>query len=900
MDNNNGQAKKRLFIIDGSSVIYRAFHAVPPSFVTSGGLPTNAVYGFTQSLRKIIGDFAPDYIAIAFDVKGPSFRSEMFEEYKAHRPPMPDLLSVQIPYIKRVVRAFDIPVLEMTGFEADDVIATLVGRAESSGVRVSVITGDKDMYQLVTDNVVILDYLSGKEYGPAEVVEKFGVGPTQIRDLIGLAGDSSDNIPGVPGVGVKTAAKLLRQFKDIDDMYANIDSVKGDKLREKLKENRDKAYLSRELATLHPEVPIDCALDGLASRGPDFEALEPLLSELEFKKILMDMLPGRPAKADKGEFEAITTEKRLGELTSSLKSAQRASVMAIMSDDAFGGALQAIAIAIEHEKGFYIPVNEGKGADAPDAAELPIGAGGLDSTVVLAALKDFFENAGVRKDTNNSKALYICLGSRGFEMSGVGIDTSLASYVLNPSKAEHTIEALAYEHLGETGQAEPKAGFIVGEAAAVYGRKACNILKIAEILEKLIEEAGVLELYTGMELPLARVLAVMEMTGIRVDGDVLSGLSKEMAIEIADIERRIYAAAGEEFNISSPKQLSELLFDRLGLKPVKRTKTGFSTDEEVLTRLAAEHEVPQLIISYRQLAKLKSTYVDALIELISVETGRVHTSFNQTVTATGRLSSSRPNLQNIPVRGAFAPRIRGAFVASDGFRFLSADYSQIELRLVAHMSADPVLVESFTKGEDVHSRTASEVFGIMPALVTPEMRRRAKAINFGIIYGMGPYGLAAELGISMKEALDYINSYFAHYSRVKEFIDSTVREAEARGYTVSLFGRRRFIPELKSPVESTVRLGQRLAINTPIQGTAADMIKAAMIRVAGELKARKLSSRMLLQIHDELLMEAADGEVEAVTQLVKEAMEGVLKLTVPVVVNFKSGATWDRVEARKG
>ncbi|OGQ03042.1 MAG: DNA polymerase I [Deltaproteobacteria bacterium RBG_19FT_COMBO_58_16] len=516
---------------------------------------------------------------------------------------------------------------------------------------------------------------------------------------------------------------------------------------------------------------------------------------------------------------------------------------------------------------------------------------------MLGRLKGFFADAEVRKDTNNSKALYICLGSMGFVLNGVGVDTSLASYVLNPSKAEHTVESLAYEYLGEVAQPEPKEGFRLDEAAVVFGRKACNILKIAEILEKLIEESGIDELYTRMELPLSGVLAGMEMAGIRVEGEVLSNLSKEMAIEIADIERRIYAAAGEEFNISSPKQLSELLFDRLGLKPVKRTKTGFSTDEEVLTKLAAEHEVPQLIISYRQLAKLKSTYVDAIIELINPATGRVHTSFNQTVTATGRLSSSRPNLQNIPVRGEFAPRIREAFVASEGFRFLSADYSQIELRLVAHMSADPVLVESFTKGQDVHARTASEVFGIMPALVTSEMRRRAKAINFGIIYGMGPYGLASELGISMKEALDYINSYFAHYSRVKEFIDSTVEEATARGYTVTLFGRRRFIPELKSPVESTVRLGQRLAINTPIQGTAADMIKAAMIRVARELKEKKLASRMLLQIHDELVLEAALGEVEVVTALVREAMEGVLKLSVPVVVNFKSGATWDRVEA---
>lgn len=883
--NKGDRTEKKLFIIDGSSVIYRAFHAVPPSFVTSGGLPTNAVYGFTQTLRKIIGDFTPEYIAIAFDVKGPTFRSEMFEDYKAHRPPMPDLLSVQIPYIKRIVRAFNIPVLEMEAFEADDVIATLVKKAEGGGLKVSVITGDKDMYQLVDENVVILDYISGKEYGPGEVVEKFGVGPTQIRDLIGLAGDSSDNIPGVPGVGVKTAAKLLKEFKDLEDIYENLDSVKGEKLKEKLREHKESAFLSRDLATLHPEVPLTCSIEGLASTEPDFDSLEPLLSELEFRKILTDMIGEKPREPDTGSFTAVVSEEGLDRLAAALEGAQRASVMAVMSDDAFGGSLLGIAVAMAHEEGFYIPVTAEEGGAT------------IREAVALGRLKKFLEDPAIRKDTDNSKALYLCFGTRGVSLAGAGIDTSLASYILNPSKPEHSIEALEGEVLGMAPEAPPKAGFSPDEAVRHFGRKACDILKISEILEKLVEEIGLTGLYTGMELPLAEVLAGMERAGIMVDAEVLRSLSKEMAIEIGETERRIYAAAGEEFNISSPKQLSELLFERLGLKPIKKTKTGFSTDEEVLTKLAAQHEVPQLIISYRQLSKLKSTYVDALIGLINPETGRVHTSFNQTVTATGRLSSSRPNLQNIPVRGSFAPRIREAFVAENGYRFLSADYSQIELRLVAHMSGDPVLLESFTKGEDVHARTASEVFGIMPGLVDPEMRRRAKAINFGIIYGMGAYGLASELGISMKEAQDYINSYFSHYSRVKELIDATVEEASERGYTVTLFGRRRFIPELKSPVESTVRFGARLAINTPIQGTAADMIKAAMIRISRELEERKLASRMILQIHDELVFEAAEEELGVVTELVRNAMEGVIDLSVPIVVNMKSGGSWDKVEA---
>ncbi len=881
-DNDKGTNGRRLFIIDGSSVMYRAFHAVPSSFTTSAGLPTNAVYGFVQTLRKIIHDYSPHYIAVAFDVKGPTFRREMFTEYKAQRPPMPDLLSVQIPYIKRVVEAFKLPVLEMPSFEADDVIATLVRKVEDAGLKVSLITGDKDMYQLVDENVVILDYISGREYGPEGVEEKFGVRPGQIRELIGLAGDSSDNIPGIPGVGLKTAAKLLKQFGSIEQIYERIGEVKGEKLREKLVEHKDRALLSRELATLHAQVPLDAPLDSLEYTGPDFTALEPLLNELEFRKILSDMLPEMPREVEKGEFSVVADEEALKRLAESLKAAKRASVMAGMTEESFGGRFLWLAVATEPEMGYYIP------ADAP---------GGLTAKAVARHLKAFLEDGAVAKETNNSKALYLCFFPLGVTVRGVATDTSLASYVLNPSKPSHTIEALCYEHLSQVLEEGPGQDAEAEEAATMAGRKTCNIIKIADILDRLLKVDGLFELYSTMELPLSAVLARMEITGIKVDGEKLSGLSKEIGVELVDIERSIYAAAGTEFNISSPKQLSEVLFERLGLKPIKKTKTGYSTDEEVLTRLAATHEVPQQIITFRQLSKLKSTYVDALIEITNPATGRVHTSFNQTVTATGRLSSSKPNLQNIPVRGGMANRVRAAFVAEEGFTFLSADYSQIELRLAAHMSADPVLMESFTRGEDVHTRTASEVFGIMPALVTAEMRRRAKAINFGIIYGMGPYGLSTELGISMKEAQEYIDSYFGHYSRVREFIDRTVELAASRGYTETLFGRRRFVPELKSPLDSTVRFGHRLAINTPIQGTAADMIKAAMIRISKALEQGRLRSRMILQIHDELLFETAEDELADVSAMVKEKMEGVLSLSVPIVVNLKTGRSWDNVEA---
>ncbi|MBI4949201.1 MAG: DNA polymerase I [Deltaproteobacteria bacterium] len=878
MENDMDKERKKVFIIDGSYLIYRAFHAVPPTFTTSAGLPTNAVFGFTQSLRKILNDFKPEYIGMAFDVKGPSFRHEMFTGYKAERKPMPDLLSVQIPYIKRMARAFNIPSLEMSSFEADDIIATIVKRLEGEGVKTAIITGDKDMYQLVDDNTVILDYLSGKEHGLKEVIEKFGVEPGRIKDLLALAGDSSDSIPGVTGVGFKTAAKLLKEFGSLEGIFDGLEGISKDKLRESLKSSRDKAFLSRDLATLHPEVPIECGLETLKYQGPDFKELETLLNELEFMKLLKEIVPEGESLIDEDGVDcSLLTDEAALRLSLS-RILGRTAITVFIEGDGPSGRLIGVSAAESAGAAFYAP------------------SGSIPESAIAGALKGFLENSAIRKDTDNAKALHIFSARHSIKPEGICIDTSLASYVINPSKPGHSIGALAREYLGSPVIDGDIAGMAPEEAAAFSCRRACKVFLVSEILRKELEDSGLFGLYDEMELPLAGVLAKMETAGIKVDRDLLSNLSKEMEIELASIEARIYASAGMEFNINSPKQLSELLFEKLKLKPVKKTKTGFSTDEEVLTQLAARHEVPSLIIGYRQLSKLKSTYVDALLELVDPTTGRVHTSFNQTVTSTGRLSSSRPNLQNIPIRSASAWRIREAFVAEKGFRFLCADYSQIELRIVAHMSGDPVLIDAFTKGEDIHSRTASEVFGVLPALVSSEMRRRAKAINFGIIYGMGPYGLSAELGISMKEALEYIERYFIHYRSVKELIDRTVAEASERGYTMTLFGRRRFIPELKSPIEQTMRLGQRLAINTPIQGTAADMIKAAMVTIDRRLREEGRASRMILQIHDELIFEVIDEEFEAVDALVREEMEGVIELKVPVKVNVKSGINWNAVE----
>lgn len=871
------QRKKSFFIIDGSSVMYRAFHAVPAGFSTSRGLPTNAVYGFTQTLRKILNDFKPEYITIAFDVKGPSFRHELMAGYKAERPPMPDLLSVQVPYIKKMASALNIPSLEMPGFEADDVIATLVKKC-GSGMKVAIITGDKDMYQLVDGETVILDYLTGKEYGPPEVKEKFGVEPGQIRDLLALAGDSSDSIPGVSGIGFKTAAKLLTEYGSLEGVFSNIEGISKPKLKENLTNSKDVAYLSRQLATLHADVPIECDTEALRYTGPDFKELERLLNELEFRKLVHEMIPqsSEPIEVEGADFLAVLDEPALLALTAELSKASEASIALVLEGEGFSAKLKGLSVGLSENAARYVAT-----------------VGRLSEEAVVKALQGFLQDENRLKHTDNSKALYLWAKKSGIEVRGVGMDLSLASYLANPARPEHTVGALGYELLGISPE-ELREGADISVETVAECKKATIILRLKEILEKELEGDSLGALYREIELPLAGVLAGMEASGIKVDGERLTSLSKEIEVELGSMEGQIYAAAGTEFNINSPKQLSELLFEKLGLRPIKKTKTGYSTDEEVLTQLALQHDVPRLIIGFRQLSKLKSTYVDALLSLIDPGTGRIHTTFNQTVTSTGRLSSSRPNLQNIPVRGEAAGRIRETFIADEGFTFLSADYSQIELRIMAHMSGDPILMDSFRKDEDIHSRTAAEVFGVMPGLVTSEMRRRAKAINFGIIYGMGAYGLSTELGISMKEASEYIGRYFDRYRLVKDFIDRTVAEAKETGCTRTLFGRRRFIPELRSPVEATARLGARLAVNTPIQGSAADIIKAAMIRIWGNLSGFR--SRMLLQIHDELIFEVAFDEMDEVRAMVKREMEGIVELKVPVRVNIETGTDLNSVE----
>ena len=875
--------RKTFIIIDGSNCFYRAFHAIP-EFTNSSGLPTNAVYGFTRTLKKLIKEYEPDFMAVAFDVRGKTVRHEKFDDYKATRKPMPDSLVPQIPYIKKMVEAFNIVAVERVGYEADDIIATLARRASASAVDVRIVSGDKDLFQLVDDRTTILDYTKDKEYGPGDVEGKFGIGAGGIRDMLSLAGDSSDNIPGVPGVGPKTAVKLLKEFGSFDAVFENIDKIKGKRLKENLRDFKDQAELSRELVTLHEDLPLDFDAGIYELKGPDRGALEAIFKELEFQKFYEELVAkdgegGRGAQPVKCEV-ALSVK----ELEGWLKGLANKPLLCSFLFDGTGvsGTLCGVTLA----------------TSADSVCFLPVGDRGVEEESALLALKSVMEDAEIKKYTDDAKTLYLSFLAHGVDPQSIVMDTSLASYLLDPSRSKHGVEKIAFNHFG-TSLVEIKPPFdkhSIEELSAAMALRACVILRGAAEFPDRLESEGLDGLFFDMELPLTKILAKMELAGIEVSAGSLERLSAELGAELKVLEADIYALAECEFNINSPKQLSELLFVKMGITPIKKTKTGFSTDESVLRTLSKDYEIAQKILKNRGLAKLKSTFVDGIIALINPDTGRVHTSFNQSVTATGRLSSSKPNLQNIPIRDENSSRVREAFVPSDGHIFLSADYSQIELRLVAHMSGDKMLIDAFNSGDDIHAITASEVFSIMPGLVTPEMRRRAKAINFGILYGMGAFGLATDLDISVKEAREYIDNYFAHYRSVKEFIDKTIKEARELGYTKTLFGRRRPIPELKSASAQTRKFGERIAINSPVQGTAADMIKAAMINIAERMEVEAIKSKMILQVHDELIFDLLPSERERLEALVIEEMEGVVELKVPVIVNIKSGSSWRSVE----
>jgi DNA polymerase-1 len=861
----------RLHLIDGSGYVYRAFHALP-ALNTSRGLPTNATLGFAKMLAKLMREESPDRIAVVFDAPGDTFRDELFDGYKASRAPMPNELRSQIPYIRRIVEAMRLPTLEQAGVEADDVIGTLARQASESGVSTVIVTGDKDMMQLVDDRTTMYDPMRERRFGPAEVRERFGVDPLLVPDVLGLMGDAIDDIPGVTGVGEKTAMALVQKIGPVETLLERLADVDGagirgaKKIRETLEREAETARLSKRLATIRRDVPITLDMEAVRWDGPDADTLRPLLVELEFFSLLREL--GAVTEAPPVERREVRTAAEATKAMTALRSAATLAIAAPL-DSPRASAAQLHVVGIAPPNGPVTLLVE---------PEMP---GVLDAAAPLLS------DLAVRKVGADLKATRVALARRGIALAGPTFDVSLASYCLNPSQPDHGAAALAEELLGQPRVEKPTPL----DAACTEA----NVLHaLVPLLEERLRSHEMERLFRDLETPLAEVLAEMELTGVRLDVPALQAISAEFGASLERLMGEIYELAGGEFNIGSPPQLREVLFDRLKIstRGIRRGKTGLSTDVDVLTRLAREHPLPAKILDWRTLSKLKSTYVDALPALVDAKTGRLHTSFNQTVAATGRLSSSDPNLQNIPVRTEEGRRIRAAFIAAPGWKLISADYSQIELRLLAHFAEDAALIDAFTRDEDVHARTAADVFGQLPVA---EGRRLAKVINYGIVYGMGPARAARELGVPLPEAEKYIAGYFARYPGVRRFIDTTIAQARERGFVTTVLGRRRYLPELGARDPAIRQFAERAATNTPIQGSAADLIKLAMLEVRQRLRSANLAAHMLLQVHDELVLEAPAAEAEQAAGLVRDAMEGVWSLHVPLRVDVRTGAHWAEV-----
>lgn len=887
-------SRPSLYLVDGTAYVYRAFHAIR-GLHNSRGVPTNAVYGFTRMIQKLIAEKKPDRLAIVFDAPGPTFRHERYSDYKANRPPMPEELVAQLPLIDAVVKGYCLPLLQISGFEADDVIGTLARCGEAAGYDVVMVTGDKDFKQLVTAHSVIWDPMKERTIDPAAIEAESGLTPGQIIDVMGLSGDSADNVPGVAGVGPKTAIRLIAEHADMDGVYAAIEKVKGPKLREKLEKSKPLAYLSRELVTIRTDVPLTVAPGQLTIGEPDREALATLFQDLGFRQLHSEV--SQQVQRKQKKYHVVYKDSELKALIQRLEGSERFALdTETTATDPMRARLVGLSFALKTDEAYYIPCAHAY----PNVPEQ------LDLTTVLAQLRPVLENAAIGKIGQNIKYDWLVLSRHGIELKGIAFDTMLASYLIQPISRAHNLDQIALDYLGHktitfaevAGKGKNALRFdqVPIEHAVPYACEDADItLAAAEILEPLVKEQGLSQLMQDVELPLVGVLKRIEQVGMCVDTEALRSLSKEFAKQLQSIENDIYTAAGEFFNINSPKQLGVILFEKLGLPVQKKTrkKTGYSTDVEVLTKLAADHELPALILRHRSLTKLKSTYTDALLEMIHPETGRIHTSFNQTVAATGRLSSSDPNLQNIPIRTEEGRRIRQAFIPRPGWHLLSADYSQIELRILAHISEDPLLIEAFLRDKDIHAQTAAEVFQVFPEMINDELRRRAKAVNFGIIYGISAFGLAKQLGISRAMAQTTIKHYFARYKGVRKYMDQVVEQARQTKMVTTLLGRTRPLPDIDAANRNVREFAQRTAINTPIQGSAADLIKMAMIHIDAKLRHSGMQTTMLLSVHDEIVFETPPEELEQAQQLVVAEMESVFSLRVPLKVNAAVGANWD-------
>jgi DNA polymerase-1 len=829
-----------LYLIDGSSYIYRAYYAIR-HLSSPKGFPTNALYGFTQMLLKVLKDRKPDHIAVVFDAGKETFRTILYPEYKANRAAMPEDLVPQIKPIKDMVRAFDIPALELKGYEADDIIGTIAQDCERRGMDVVIVTGDKDLMQIVSDKITLLDTMKDKATGAPEVHERFGVGPERVVDILGLAGDSSDNIPGVPSVGEKTATRLIQEFGSLDDLLERAAEVKG-KTGEKLREFAEQARLSRRLATIDCAVPMEYRYEDFAVGPPDNKLLAELFREFGFTTLMKELTSEATLSSD--NYTTIFTTGAFAKLVQDMMAAPVCAVdLETTSLNPLEADIVGISLSFRAHEAFYIPVGH-------HYLGVPRQLGVADT---LDALRPFLTDPGKRKIGQNLKYDYQVLRRYDIEMQGVWCDTMLASYLLNPTRSSHGLDSLAVEFLDHkmisysdvTGKGKGQINFAqvpVGKASIYSCEDSDAAFLLHEIFLPRLSETGMEQLFFGLEMPLVKILAEMELYGVKVDQPLLRELSEGFAVQLATLEREIFTQAGCEFNINSPKQLGEVLFEQLKLPSGRKTKTGWSTDVDVLTKLAQEHELPKSILQYRSLSKLKSTYTDTLPRLVDKSSGRIHTSYNQAVTNTGRLSSSDPNLQNIPIRSEEGRKIRRAFIAGEGHLLLSADYSQIELRVLAHLSEDRVFCDAFARDEDIHTRTASEVFDIMPGLVTGEMRRQAKTINFGVIYGQGAFSLANELGVSTRTAKEFIDNYFARHSGARTFLDACIRDAEQNGFVTTILGRRLPIPDIGSKNGNVRAFAQRNAINYPIQGSAADIIKQAMVKVVDKMRNTGMNS----------------------------------------------------------
>lgn len=890
----------RLLLVDGNSILNRAFYAIkgPRMLSKADGTPTNAVFGFINILNKYIEEESPDYIAVAFDLKARTFRHDMYEGYKATRKGMPDELAIQLPMVKRVLEALNITIAEKEGLEADDIIGILSKQAETDGISVSILTGDRDALQLVDDNVTVIIPSTSKgttmttRYTPEEVMLKYGIEPKGMIELKALMGDPSDNIPGVKGVGEKTALELIKEYGNIDKLYENLSTITKEKLRENLQECRELAYLSRELGTILREGDGFWNIHELKRREINREELLKVFRDLEFNSLIKKMnLDGADFGTNAEQTaravccERIESPERLREAVTDLflKNEESSGTVYLlplfMETEGVGGCLKAVCFGIE-DKNYYVDK--------------------ICESCLAETLKPIFENRRITVVTHNIKELYTWALSQNADIAFDYFDIMLAEYLIDALATDYSIPALArkytgihiedpgIKHKGKQIEMEPETDKLYR-----FLTDSLSVLKpIYENQKMILESSGQNELFYQVEQPLALVLGSMEYHGFKVDQKVLEEYGNRLDHRIRSLEQTIYMLAGEEFNINSPKQLGTVLFEKMGLKASRKTKTGYSTDAETLNEISDSHEIIPCILEYRQLTKLKSTYAEGLAKVINPVTGRIHSSFNQTVTSTGRISSTEPNLQNIPVRTELGREIRQAFIPEEGFVLVDADYSQIELRVLAHITGDETLKKAFTEGLDIHALTASQVFGVPIDKVTSEMRRSAKAVNFGIIYGIGDFSLAKDIGVTRKEAARYIDGYLSTYPKVREYMNSIVESAQERGYVETMLHRIRYIPELKSPNFQIRSFGKRIAMNTPIQGSAADIIKIAMVKVWRELKEKRLRSRLILQVHDELLVEAAVEELEQAKEIVRRNMESAVELAVPLIADVSTGATW--------